>query len=102
MFTSGESISLQVNTSSTLSQVRYIQSLTWYHNGTQVYSCRTRSNGTELVIPSAQSSDAGAYQVKITSLNFGRPDCDSKLLPQLESMAFAAPVTFILTQGGVT
>ena len=92
-------MSLQVNISSRHSEARHIQSLAWYHNGSQVCSCRTRNNGTELVIPNAKSSDAGIYQVKISALDFGRPDCDARLLPQMEILTISAPVTFVLTQG---
>ena len=76
-----------------------MRNLTWYHNGSQVCRCRTRNNGTELVIPNAQSSDAGKYIVKISSLTFGKPDCDSRLLPLTESSLLNAPVIFVLTQG---
>ena len=98
-FSSGETVSLRVNISRTEYQARYIQSLTWYHNGSQICHCHTRNNGTELVIPNAKSSDAGIYQVKISALDFGRPDCDARFLPEMEIFAMSAPVTFILTQG---
>ena len=99
MFTTGETVLLQINISTEYSRARYIQNLTWYHNGSQICSRRTRNNGTELVLPNMGSNDAGIYQVKVTSLSFRRPDCDSRLLPHLESLAIIAPVTFVLTQG---
>lgn len=98
-FATGDTLLLQVNISTNYYQARYIQNLTWYHNGSEICSCHTRNNGTELVLSNMQSSDAGTYQVKVTSLTFGKPECDSRLLPHLEYMAFIAPVTFILTQG---
>ncbi len=98
-FTPGDTLSLQVNISTTYSEARHIQSLTWYHNGSQLCNCRTRNNGTELVIPNAKQSDAGIYQVKINMLDFGRPDCDARILPEIEHLAMSAPVTFVLTQG---
>lgn len=98
-FTHGETVSLRVNISNTYSAARHIQSLAWYHNGSQICSCRTRNNGTELVIPNAKSNDAGIYQVKISALDFGRPDCDARILPEIEFFAMSAPVTFVLTQG---
>lgn len=93
-FTTGETISLQVAIDTSYTEAEHIQGLAWYHNGSL-----TRNNGTELVIPNAQSSAAGTYEVKIQSLNFGNPDCDSRLLPQMEFFAMNAPVTFVLTQG---
>ena len=101
IFTPGETLTLRVNISSTYSEARHIQSLTWYHNGSQICSCRTRNNGTELVIAGAKSSDAGVYQVKISALDFRRPDCDARILPVIEHLAMSAPVTFLLTQGRI-
>ena len=98
-FTPGETLSLQVNISTTYSEARHIQSLTWYHNGSQICSCHTRNNGTQLVIANTKSSDAGIYQVRISALDFGRPDCDARLLPHTEILAMSAPVTIIITQG---
>ena len=60
---------------------------------------RIQNNGTELVIANATSSHAGIYQAKISALDLGRPDCDAKILPEMEYLAMAAPITFILTQG---
>ena len=51
------------------------------------------------MIPNAKSSDAGIYRVKISALNLGRPNCDARILPDLEYLAMSAPVTFVLTQG---
>ena len=104
-FAVGEKVSLKVNISSTKhSQARHILKLTWYHNGSQIISqhpinARIRNNGTELVIANAKSNHAGIYQVKISALNLGRPDCDAKILPEMEYLAMSAPVTFVLTQG---
>ena len=98
-FTPGETLSLHINISTTYSEARHIQSLAWYHNGSQICSCRTRNKGTELVIANAKSNDAGIYQVRISALDFGRTDCDARLLPHTETLAMSAPVTFILIQG---
>lgn len=98
-FTSGETLSLQVNVSTRYYRASRIQSLVWYHNGSQICTCRTRNNGTELVISNARKSDAGIYEVKISSLDFGKPDCDARLLPEMESLAMTAPVMFVLTHG---
>ena len=51
------------------------------------------------MIANATSSHAGIYQAKISALDLGRPDCDAKILPEMEYLAMTAPVTFILTQG---
>lgn len=99
IFTPGETLSLRVNISTTYYRASHIQSLTWYHNGSQICSCRTRNNGTELVIESAKNSDAGIYRVKISALDFGRPDCDERILQEIEHLALSAPVTFILAKG---
>lgn len=98
-FIPGDTLSLQVNISTAYYEAQHIHSLTWYHNGSQLCTCRTRNNGNELVIPNARSSDAGIYQVKISALDFGRPECDARILPVTEYLAMSAPVTFVLTQG---
>ena len=92
-------VSLKVNISTKYPEAKHIQSLTWYHNDSQICSCHTRNNGTELVIPNAKSSDAGIYRVKISALDLGRPDCDARILPDLEYLAMSTPVTFVLAQG---
>lgn len=98
-FVLGETIFLRINISRSQHWQTYIQNVSWYHNGTRVCDCRTQNNGTQLIIPNVQERDAGLYQAKVTSLNFNKPHCDSRLLPQLESLAMLAPVTYILTQG---
>ena len=102
-FAIGEKVSLKVNISAKYSQAGHIQGLTWYHNGSQIRSehpdARIQNNGTEIVIANAKSSHAGIYQAKISALDLGRPDCDAKILPEMEYLAMTAPVTFVLTQG---
>ena len=53
------------------------------------------------MIDNAKNSDAGIYRVKISALDFGRPDCDERILPEMEHLALSAPVTFILAKGNL-
>ena len=53
----------------------YINSLAWYHNGTQVTAddrVHIINNGTELTISNVVQSDAGKYEVKIDSIEYAR------------------------------
>ena len=58
------------------------------------------SNGTSLVISDMVESDAGKYEVKISSINyrgyFSSPTCDINILRMLEYSALHSPVTFHL------
>ena len=86
---------------------RYIKSLAWYHNGTQVTSSSRifiYNNGADLVILSMVESDAGKYEVKIHSMEYNRIHsliCDKNILPMMENMAIFAPVTFILQKASL-
>ena len=58
------------------------------------------SNGTSLVISDMAESDAGKYEVKISSINyqgyFSSPTCDINILRMLDYSALHSPVTFYL------
>ena len=101
--------SLQMNVSiSTDYSAQYISSLAWYHNGTRIvtgHRFTITDNGTALHIRDMEESDAGQYEAKISSidteLHSGLPNdaqCDSWVLPLLESLAVHAPVTFIVQE----
>ena len=101
-FTAGGDISLHVQEHYF---ARYIQNLTWYHNGTRITDFQRitiSDDYREMNITNAQSSDAGIYQVRITGLSFygiENPSCDAQLLPLLESHHSAfAPVTIFLKE----
>ena len=91
---------IKLLTSSTSS--RYIRSLAWYHNGTLVTSSDRvfiGNSGTELVISSMVESDAGKYEVKISSMHYNGKHsviCDKNILPMMENLAIFAPVIFFL------
>ena len=76
-----------------------LHGVTWYHNGTEVDgSDRITVSESQLIIHQAVSSDAGAYQLRITSL-FSR--CNESLgawIHLLENLAAYAPITFILQE----
>ena len=86
----------------------YISSLAWYHNETRIvigHRFTITDNGTALHIRNMEASDAGKYEVKINSIDtellFGEPSdaqCDSRVLPLLESLAAHAPVTFTVQE----
>ena len=87
------------------SLARYISSLTWYHNGTEILSnerMNVSSNGTLLTILDMIDSDAGKYEVKISSIDYfgysSSATCDRNVLRMLEQTALHAPVTFYLQQ----
>ena len=83
---------------------RYISSLTWYHNGTEILSSNERmnvsNNGTLLTISDMIDSDAGKYEVKISSIIYygsvSSATCDRNVLRMLQQTALHAPVTFYL------
>ena len=87
----------------------YINSLTWYHNGTEILSSERMNvskNGTSLTISDIIDSDAGKYEVKISSIyyyyyyyyGYSSVTCDRNVLRMLEQTALHAPVTFYLQQ----
>ena len=84
---------------------RYISSLTWYHNGTEILSnerMNVSSTGTSLTISDMIDSDSGKYEVKISSIDYSgyssSATCDRNVLRMLEQTALHAPVTFYLQQ----
>ena len=84
---------------------RYISSLTWCHNGTEIPSnerMNISSTGTSLTISNMIDSDAGKYEVKISSITYSNntpsATCDRNVLRMLEQTALHAPVTFYLQQ----
>ncbi len=99
-------IVLQINdliVISNKSAARY--SLSWYHNGTKITDSDRISitnNGTALTIFNMIDSDAGKYEVKVGSIDYGgltsSSECDQNILPILEVAALNAPVTFIVQQ----
>lgn len=100
-FSSGDRLVLNVHISA-----QYITSLAWYHNGTKLSSgnkYRITNNVTRLSVSDMAESDAGVYEVKINSISsdYGindDPNCDSLVLPLLESLAAHAPVTFTVQE----
>ena len=96
----GSTIELQVNISNDYS-ARYIRTLVWFHNGTEVQPSGRVSvlnNGTRITIRDSTQADAGYYRVEIASLDFNHdnPACDSLWLPLLRNHAALAPVTFTI------
>ena len=84
---------------------RYISSLTWYHNGTEILSnerMNISNNGTLLTISDMIDCDVGKYEVKISSIEYygysSSATCDRNFLRMLEQTALHAPVTFYLQQ----
>ena len=81
----------------------FITSLTWYHNGTEILSnerMNVFNNGTSLRISDMIESDAGKYEVKISSIIYhsyaSSTTCDKNVLRMLDPTALHAPVTFYL------
>ena len=104
-FSIGETVVLRVNLSDHY-LVEHVDSLKWHHNGTEVTCerCLVSADTMQLTIANAISTDAGYYQVRISSLEFyGHQDsiCDVIWLPALENHAAHAPVTFTLVQLGM-
>ena len=84
---------------------RYISSLTWYHNGTEILSNeRMNVSNSEILLTISDmiDSDAGKYEVKISSINYYKSassaTCDRNILRMLEQTALHAPVIFYLQQ----
>ena len=84
---------------------RFISSLTWYHNGTELLSSdrmNVSNHGTSLTLSDMIDSDAGKYEVKISSIHYynyvSSATCDRNVLRMLEHTAVHAPVTFYLQQ----
>ena len=84
---------------------RFISSLTWYNNGTELLSSdrvNVSNHGTSLTISDMIDSDAGKYEVKISSIHYynyvSSATCDRNILRMLEQTAVHAPVTFYLQQ----
>ena len=101
IFFLNETILLQINKLSSAS--RY--SLSWYHNGTQVMfneRMTVSGNGTSLLIVNMTESDAGKYEVKLSSINScgcsSSPTCDRNIMNMFEFSAMFSPVTFYLHQ----
>ncbi len=106
-FLSGDNIALSINlTTGTYRYLtRYVSSLKWYHNGTNISNTDRISitnNGTSLSISNMIDSDAGTYEAKIGSIDYNgygsSSECDQNWLPSLEVLALHAPVTFIVQQ----
>ena len=98
-FTLSSTIELQVNISNDYSATRYIRTLVWYHNGTEIQASGRVSvvnNGRMIIIRDTTSADAGYYRVEIASLDFNDPVCDSLWFPLLRNHAAHAPVTFTI------
>ena len=84
---------------------RYINSLTWYHNGTDILNnerMNVSNGGILLTISDMVDSDAEKYEVKISSIKYygfaSSATCDRNILRMLEQTALHAPVTFYLQQ----
>ena len=96
---------LNVNISDDNFAQYYIDSLAWYHNGTQIVSGNKytiSNNDTMLMISNMVGSDAGTYEVKVhsisessTCLALGSPLCDSTML---ELHPVFTPVTFTVQE----
>ena len=82
----------------------FIGSLAWYHNETKLLTgnkYRIINNTTTLSVSDMTESDAGVYEVKIDSISYGineDPNCDSIVLPLLESLAAHTPVKFTVQE----
>ena len=107
-----EKILLQINRLSDSyygSLAHYLGSVTWYHNGTEILSnerMNVSNNGTLLTISDMIDSDAGKYEVKISSINYygyasSSATCDRNVLRMLEQIALYAPVTIYLQQNHI-
>ena len=99
-FNCGESLVLNVNISDD-GYARYITSIAWYHNGMEIVSGNKYIiENTTLRINNMAENDTGKYEVKINSISYDRynnsSDCDSLVLPLLETLAAHAPVTFMV------
>ena len=100
-FILGSTIELQVNISNNYFAARYIRTLIWYHNETEIQSLTSRvsvlNSGRRIIIRDTIHSDAGSCKVEIASLDFhDSAVCDSLWLSLLRNHAVHAPVTFTL------
>ena len=84
---------------------RYISSLAWYHNGTEILSnerMNISNDETLLTISDMIGCDVGKYEVKISSIEcYGfssSATCNRNILRMLEQTALHSPVTFYLQQ----
>ena len=84
---------------------QYIDSLAWYHNGTEIVSGNKytiSNNGTMLMISNMVGSDAGTYEVKVRSISYdsdlNSPLCDPIIPPLLEFIPNLHPVTFTVQE----
>ena len=78
-----------------------LHGVTWYHNQTEIKSGdRISATGTQLAIHQAVTSDAGVYQLRISSLYLSCSESSrsGKWLHLLENLAAYAPVTFFLQE----
>ena len=76
-----------------------LHGVTWYHNRTEIKSSdRISATSTQLAIHQAVTSDAGVYQLRITSLflSCNESSRSGEWFHLLENLAAYAPVTFIL------
>ena len=99
-FILGSTIELLVNISDDYF-ARYIRTLVWFHNGTEVQPfgrVSVLNNGASITISDTTHADAGYYRVEIASLDFDDDDpiCDSLWLPLIRNYAAHAPVTFTI------
>ena len=86
------------------SHAQYINSLAWYHNGTELTSddrVSITNNGTSLTISNMAASDAGKYEVKFNSIGSDSAICDKNILPMLENFVLYAPVKFYLQESNL-
>ena len=105
-FTHGRNFFLNVNISDDY-YAHYIDSLSWYHNGTQIVSGSKHTisnNDTMLMISNMVGSDAGTYEVKVHSISYGpyghnSPFCDSIIA---ELFTVFHPVTFTVQESCVS
>ena len=96
-FLLGSTIELQVNLPAYY-LARYIRTLIWYHNETEVQPSGRVSvlnNGRTIIISDATHTDAGNYRIEI-ALFFVYSYCNSLWLPLLRNHAAHAPVTFTI------
>ena len=99
-FDRGENLILHVNISDDY-DARYIAAIAWYHNGTRIVSGNKYIIwNTTLRINDMVENDTGIYEAKIASIDSNRnsPECDSLVLPLLETLATHAPVRFIVQE----
>ena len=75
--------------------------LAWYHNKTHITSgskFTITDDDTVLTGINMESSDAGVYEVRISSVNVTCEPPSSCVLPLPETLAVYAPVTFIVQE----